>query len=379
MTDLRAYFSQRTSEILDLLRQLVEIESPSTDKGSTDRIGRFVAQLARQAGASVNIFPQEPCGDLLLARWGEGKGNFLILCHLDTVWSLGTLAERPWRVEGDKVFAPGCFDEKASTAIILMAMQGLRDLGLAPCRPVTVLFNCDEEIGSFSSRPFIEAEARQAEVVFCMEPALPDGSLKVWRKGPIRYTITALGRAAHSGIDHEKGINAIEELAHQILRLQKMTNYAVGTTVSVGQVQGGTRANVIPDQATAWLDARARTEAEGRQIVATIEGLRPVLPGARLVIEGGMIRPPMEKSPVTMEPFHRAQEIGAGLGLTLTAGGTGGASDANFTAALGIPTLDGLGAIGDGAHSLDEHVLISSLSERTALIAALLSLWEPTA
>lgn len=375
MADLRTYFSQRTDDILDLLRQLVEIESPSTDKSATDRIGQFVARLARQAGANVSTVPQESYGDLLLARWGKGKGNFLILCHLDTVWSLGTLAERPWRVEGEKVFAPGCFDEKASTAIILTAMQGLRDLGLSPCRPVTVLFNCDEEIGSLSSRPFIEAEARHAEVVFCMEPALPDGALKVWHKGPIRYTITAQGRSAHSGIDHEKGINAVEELAHQILRLQGMTSYATGTTLSVGRMQGGTRANVVPDQATLWLDARVQTETEGREIVAAIEGLQPKLPGARLVIEGGMIRPPMEKSPVTMEPFQRTHDIGTSLGLTLTASGTGGASDANFTAALGIPTLDGLGAVGDGAHSLDEHVLIPSLPERTALMAALLTRW----
>ncbi|MCP4539974.1 MAG: M20 family metallopeptidase [Chloroflexi bacterium] len=375
MTDLQTYFSQRTDEILDLLRQLVEIESPSTDKSATDRIGQFVAQAACQTGASVSVVPQELCGDLVLARWGEGIGHFLILCHLDTVWPLGTLAERPWRVEGGKVFAPGCFDEKAGTAIILMAMQGLRDLGLAPCRPVTVLFNCDEEIGSHSSRPFIEAEARKAEVVFCMEPTLPDGALKVWRKGPARYTVTALGRAAHSGIDHEKGINAIEELAHQILHLQKMTNYASGITLSVGRVQGGTRPNVVPDRATLWLDARVQTKTEGEQIVAAIEGLQPTLTGARLIIEGGMIRPPMEKSPVTMEPFRRTQEIGTSLGLALTAGGTGGASDANLTAALGIPTLDGLGAVGDGAHSLNEHVLISSLPERTALMAALLTRW----
>ncbi|MDY7079716.1 MAG: M20 family metallopeptidase, partial [Chloroflexota bacterium] len=286
-----------------------------------------------------------------------------------------TLAERPWRVKDERACGPGCLDDKASAAIILSALKGLRELGLAPSRPVTVLFNSDEEIGSHSSRSLIEAEAVRAAVVFCVEPALPDGSLKVWRKGTGRYTITALGRAAHAGADHEKGVNAIEELAHQVLRLQGMTDYEAGTTISVGRVQGGTRINVVPDRAEAQVDVRVQTAAEGRRMIAGIEGLEPVLPGARIVVEGGLSRPPMEKSPLTLEPFRRAQEIGADLGLALTPSGTGGASDGNFTAALGVPTLDGLGARGNGAHSPNEYVLTSSLPERAALMAALLSRW----
>jgi len=375
MTELGAYFSERTERMLDLLRQLVEIESPSTDKAATDRIGRFVAQVACEAGASVTTVPQELRGDHLLARWGEGEGGFLLLCHLDTVWPLGTLAERPWRVEGAQVFGPGCLDDKASAAIVLTALKGLRELGLAPGRPVTVLFNSDEEVGSRTSRSLIEAEAARAGVVFCVEPTRPDGSLKVWRKGTARYVVTTLGRAAHAGADHEQGINAVEELAHQVLRLQGMTDYGVGTTVNVGWVQGGTRTNVVPERAQARVDVRVRTVAEGQRMVAAIEGLQPVLPGARLIVEGGLSRPPMEESPVTLGPFRRAQEIGAGLGLALAAGGSGGASDANFTAAMGVPTLDGLGAVGHGAHTPDEHVLISSLPERAALMAALLSRW----
>jgi len=377
MADLISYFSRRTDGILDLLRQLVEIESPSTDKAAADRIARFVARIAGEAGASVTITRRERRGDHVLARWGGGEGEkgLLLLCHLDTVWPLGTLAERPWRVEGDRAYGPGSLDNKASAAIILMAIKGLQDLGISPSRPVTFLFNSDEEIGSRSSRSIIEAEATRAVVVFCMEPALPNGSLKVWRKGTGLYTITALGQAAHSGADHDKGINAIEELAHQILRVQGMTDYQAGTTVSVGRVQGGTRTNVVPERARAQIDVRVQTVAEGHRLSKNIEALQPVLAGARLVIEGGLSRPPMEKSPLTLEPFKRAQEIGADLGLTLTPGGTGGASDGNFSAALGVPTLDGLGAIGDKAHSPDEHVLISSLPERTALMAALLSRW----
>ncbi|HUV91086.1 MAG TPA: M20 family metallopeptidase [Anaerolineae bacterium] len=375
MTELRVYFSQRTEEMLDLLRMLVELESPSTDKEALDRTGRFVAQVARERGASVTIVPQERSGDHVLARWGEGEPGFLLLCHLDTVWPVGTLAERPWRVEGGRAFGPGCLDDKSSAVVVLAALAGLRELGLPPRYPVTVLFNSDEEVGSRTSRALIEAEARQAEVVLCVEPTRPDGSLKVWRKGTLRYVVTALGKAAHSGADHQKGVNAVEELAHQTLRLQGMTDYGVGTTVNVGWVQGGTRTNVVPERARARVDVRVRTMAEGQRMVEEIEGLRPVLPGARLVVEGGMSRPPMEDSPVTREPFRRAQEIAAGLGLLVTADGSGGASDGNFTACLGMPTLDGLGAVGDGAHSPEEYVVVSSLAERAALMAALLSRW----
>ncbi len=375
MDDLRSFFIRRTGQMLDLLRQLVEMESPSTDKSATDRIVRYVADQACRVGGEVGLIPQEKYGDHLLVRWGEGEGGFLLLCHLDTVWPVGTLDRRPWRVEGDRAFGPGCYDDKGSAVIVLAALEGLRELGIRPAGPVTVLFNTDEEVGSRSSRPLIEAEARRARVVFCVEPARPDGALKVWRKGTGRYTLTALGRAAHAGADHERGINAIEELAHQVLRLQEMTDYERGTTVNVGWVRGGSRVNIVPDRAEAWVDLRVRTAAEGERMDAVIRGLRPVLAGAQLIVEGGLSRPPMEEGPVTLEPFRRAREIGEELGLTLTADGSGGASDGNFSAALGIPTLDGLGAVGDGAHSEDEYILIPSLPERAALLAALLSRW----
>ncbi len=375
MNDLRQYFNHRTDELLDALRQLVEMESPSDEKAATDRIGRFVAAWAERAGGRVTIVPQPRTGDHVLARWGEGTGGFLLLAHLDTVWPLGTLAERPWRVEGERAFGPGGYDDKASVVIILAALEGLQALGRAPSLPVTALFTSDEETGSRSSRPLIEAEAARAGVVFCVEPARPDGALKVWRKGTGRYVITAHGRAAHAGADHEQGINAIEELAHQVLRLQGMTDYTVGTTVNVGWMQGGTHSNVVPEQAQAWVDVRVKTAAEMARIDAALQGLRAVLRGARLQVTGGPSRPPMEESPLTLQPFRRAREVAAGLGIALTADGTGGASDANFTAALGVPTLDGLGAVGDGAHSADEYVLIRSLPERAALMAALLRDW----
>lgn len=381
MIELRTYFERRAEELLDLLRRLVEIESPSTDKKCVDRCAHFVAGLAREWGAQVTVVPQKRRGDHVLARWQgeEEEKGFLLLCHLDTVWPQGTLAQRPWRVEDSRAYGPGCLDDKASAVVILAALKGLRELGLLPARPVTVLFTSDEEIGSRSSRTLIEEEARQAGVVFCVEPALSNGDLKIARKGTAGYTITALGRAAHSGADHERGINAIEELAHQVLRLQRMTDYAIGTTVNVGRIRGGGRTNIIPEWASAWVDVRVPTLEEARRITEAIASLQPVLPGARLIVKGGLNRPPMERSALTLEPLRRAQQIAAELGIALAGSSTGGASDGNFTAALGVPTLDGLGAVGDGAHSPDEYVLLPSLAERAALMAALLRYWWPPA
>lgn len=375
MTELQQYFSRHADGMLDRLRQFVELESPSTDKYAADRMAHFVAQQAREAGGSVTIVPREERGDHVLARWGEGTGGFLLLSHVDTVWPVGTLAERPWRVEGERAFGPGCYDNKASAVIILTALEGLRDLGRSPNRPVTVLFNSDEEIGSRSSRTLIEEEAEKATVVLCVESAPLDGSLKVWRKGTGRYVVTAYGRAVHAGLDHHKGVNAIEELSHQVLHLQGMTDYSVGTTINVGWVRGGTRTNIVPDRAQARIDLRVPTVAEGERMATAIAALEPHLPGARVTVEGGLSRPPMEKSPVTLEPFRRAQEIAADLDMDLEGTGSGGASDGNFTAAMGVPTLDGLGAVGDGAHSPDEYVVIPSLPRRAALMAALLSCW----
>jgi len=376
VVDLLDYFSGRGGEILNMVRWLVEVESPSLDKPAVDRIAELLARMAEETGGRVTVVQQETRGNHVVARWGGDGCGFLVLSHMDTVFPVGTLARRPWRVADGKAFGPGVLDTKAGAAITLSALQGLADMGLSPKHPVTVIFNSDEEIGTLSSRALIQEEAGRARVVFCMEPAQPpDGALKVWRKGTGTYTITALGLAAHAGGDHEKGINAIEELAHQILKIQAMTDYGLGSTTSVDVVSGGTRTNVIPDRAQARVDVRVRTKSEGERMDAAIRALQPVLPGARLVVEGGLNRPPMEDSEVTRGPFRRAQEIAASLGMVLTASGTGGASDGNLTAAMGVPTLDGLGAEGNGAHSEEEFVEIASLPRRAALMAALLSRW----
>ncbi len=372
--DLFEYLA-RQSETVALLRQLVELESPSTDKVALDRLGAFVAAQLRDAGASVEVIPQTAAGDHLVATFGRGDAlPVMTLCHMDTVWPIGTLATMPWREEEGKLRGPGVYDMKASTAMLIMVLRYLRDTRTQPARPVRMLFTTDEETGSTTSREIIESEAQKAALVLCMEPALANGALKTFRKGTGGFSVTAYGRAAHAGADHAKGINAIEEIARQITALHQMTDYPAGTTVNVGVISGGTASNVVPDRAQIEVDIRVSTRAEGERMVKAILGLQPQLPGARVQVTGGLNRPPMERTPRVVETFKKAQAIAAGLGLELIEGSTGGASDANFTSVF-TPTLDGLGAVGNGGHSTDEHVIASSLPEREALLAAILTQW----
>jgi len=376
LDNLIEYFAARQSETITLLRQLVELESPSEDKTALDRLGAFIASQLREAGASVEVIPQTSAGDHLLASWGNAANAPIVtLCHIDTVWPVGTLTRMPWHEEDGRLYGPGVYDMKASTAMLLMALRYLRDTGTRPSHPLRMLLTTDEETGSHTSRALIEAEAKNATLVLCLEPALPDGALKTCRKGTGGFKVTAYGRAAHAGADHHKGLNAIEEIARQITRLHQMTDYDLGTTVSVGRVWGGTVTNMVPDRAQIEVDVRVATVAEGDRMVKALQGLQPQLPGARLEVTGELNRPPMERTPQIVQAFGKARAIAAGLGLELIEGSTGGASDGNFTAALGIPTLDGMGAVGDGGHAITEHVIAASLPERTALLAAILTQW----
>lgn len=370
-------FLRLQEDLVALLRALVALESPTTEKAAVDRLGAFVAERLKDLGASVERRPQEAVGDHWIATWGdpEAATQILTLCHLDTVWPLGTLSRMPIREEGGCLYGPGAFDMKGGIAILLGALQGLRRMGLRPPHRIRMLFTSDEETGSETSRVLIEEEARRSHLVLCLEPALPDGSLKTFRKGVADFTVIAYGRSAHAGADPHRGINAIEELAYQIMRLRQLADPRRGTTVTVGVIRGGTRPNVVPEQAEMIVDVRVSTRAEMSRIEAAFRNLRPILEGARLEVRGGFNRPPMERNAQMIATFERARAIAATLGLALTEGGTGGGSDANFTAALGIPTLDGLGAVGNGAHALDEHVRIDSLPLRAALVAALLTRW----
>jgi glutamate carboxypeptidase len=292
---------------------------------------------------------------------------------MDTVWDVGTVAERPVRIDEGKLYGPGAEDMKGGIVVALWAMRALRELGLLPEQPITLLLTSDEETGSITSRPFIEAEARKHGLVFVMEPPVPPhGSLKTSRKGVGDYRVSVTGRAAHSGADHGKGINALEELAHQIRTIQGFTDYETGTTFNVGQAGGGTRRNVVPAEAWAEIDVRIIRASEAARVAAQMQGLRPHLPGAKVKVSGGFERPPMERTAEIAALFARAQALASGMGLMLSEASTGGASDGNLTAALGVPTLDGMGVVGDGGHSLDEYALIASLPERAAVLAAML-------
>jgi len=371
-------FSARNAELVALLTRLVEIESPTTDKAAVDRVGALVAGELRQLGAEVTVHERADAGNHITGRWdptGQDKIGILVMCHMDTVYSLGTLARQPCHQMDGRLMGPGTMDMKGSIAMLLTALRAFREAGAWPARPITALFTSDEETGSDTSRELIESLARRAELVLCLEPCLPDGSLKTWRKGVGDFEITVSGKAAHAGADHERGRNAIEELAQQIIAIQKLTDYKQGTTVNVGVVRGGTRSNVVPEHAWAHVDLRVMTATEGDRVTQWMHQLKPVMPGTTITVVGGLNRPPMPRDERMAATFARASAIASRLGMAVSEGGTGGGSDANFVAPLGVPVLDGLGALGNGAHSEREHVHIASLPERTALLAALLSEW----
>jgi glutamate carboxypeptidase len=367
-------FSSSTLAMLNLLQELVEIESPTTDKVAVDRLGSRIATELRQLGAQVTIDQQTRAGNHLIARWGSlpGQTGILVLCHMDTVFEKGTLTRRPLQQQAGKLFGPGILDMKSGIVLLLSAVRLLQESGQFPERPITALFTSDEETGSLTSRSLIENLARQAELVLCLESALPDGSLKTARKGTGDIHIKTTGRAAHAGVDHAKGRNAIEELAYHILAVQRLTDYTTGTTVSVGIVRGGTRVNVVPDLAEAVVDIRVSTIAEADRLRDWARSVTPVMEGTGVSVTVRQDRPPMPRDAIMAATFSKVQAIGSQLGLNLGEGSTGGGSDANFVAALGIPVMDGLGAVGEGAHSEGEYVLVDSLPERAALLAALL-------
>lgn len=375
--DFQSIFADRLPGMVDLLSEFVSIESPTTVKPAVDRLGARVGQALDELGADLTVHPRTEAGDILEARWHAGRPGkpLVLLCHMDTVHPLGGLERNPLRLDAGRLYGPGASDMKGSIVTVLNAIGALRDEGLLPERPLTVLMTSDEETGSFHSRELIQQVATGAGLVMVMEAALPDGSLKTWRKSVARFTVRATGSASHAGGAHELGVNAIEEIAHQILALQAMTDYEVGTTVSVGVVEGGTRTNVVPEVCEVQVDARAMTLEEMERLARRIESLEPVLPGAQIAIEGGFDRPPMERDAQMVATFARASEIAARYGLHLTESGTGGGSDGNYTAAIGTPTLDGLGPLGDGAHSDREYLDVATMIGSATLVAALIRDW----
>ena len=375
MHKVMAWMEEHKQEIINDLKEIVEIESPSLDKAAVDRLSGYLEGLFKGAGARTEFLRRADRGDILRLEWGEGReeGQTLVLSHMDTVFAIGDIAKNPIRIEGGRLYGPGTSDMKAGYVLFLWALRCMQELGLEPRRKVVGLLTSDEEVGSEASREVIEAEARRSAVALVTEPAMPPtGALKTWRKGTADYHLYVTGKPAHAGADPTKGISAVEELAHQILKLQKLTDMAVGTTVNVGVISGGSRSNVVAAEAHAHIDVRFMTMAEAERIDGIIMGLAPVVPGAKLRIEGGINRPPMVRNEATVALFEQARALAAELGFTVGEAGTGGGSDGNFTSGVGCPTIDGLGAVGDGLHTFEEYVEVESLPQRAALMVRML-------
>ena len=373
-----SHFESLLPVLIQLLQMLVKQESPTTSKHAVDDLGEKVAEEMRDLGANVERYPQSEVGDHWLGSWGEGDDGILLMLHLDTVYPMGTLDIMPWRESDDFIFGPGVVDMKASVAMALIAIRASRDAGLLPPGRLSMLCTSDEETGSQTSRELIEELARGHKVVFCMEPALRDGSLKTWRKGISNFIIETRGVSAHAGAAIEEGVNAIVEMGLQIPEILELQSSEAETTINFGVIEGGTRSNVVPQKCRARVDLRSKTYAEGERVAESLLHLKPKLHGAEISVKGGWNRPPMERSPLIELTFEKARSIAENIGLNLTEGGTGGGSDANFVAPLRIPILDGLGAIGKGAHSSDERIEKKSLPARTALISALITDWWNT-
>ena len=373
---LLAELRRRAPQMTRTLARFVRAESPSTNKPALDRLARIVAAEWRRRGASVRLLRQAVAGDQVRVEWrpagSRGKAPILLLGHLDTVYELGTLEKTPFRIRGGRAFGPGTFDMKSGLVIALYAIEALRALGLRPRRPIVGLWTSDEEIGSRSSRAIIERQARASCAALVLEPAGGvRGALKTARKGVGEVTLEVTGRSAHAGLDPQSGINAILELSLQLARLQRFNQPGQGVTVSAGVIQGGTRSNVVPYRAMALIDLRAPTLGAMRSLERSLRALRPILPGAKLSVRGGFNRAPLEPR-MSKALYARASRVARGMGLKVEQSAVGGGSDGNFTAAIGVPTLDGMGGVGGGAHTPGEFVLLRSLPERAALLAALL-------
>jgi glutamate carboxypeptidase len=384
-----AYFKERRDQIVSTIRELVEIESPSDNKAAADGMAEFIAGKFSKLGGEIRFHRAQHFGNHLQANFGGRSAKpVLLLGHYDTVYPLGTLTSMPCRVAGNKLSGPGVLDMKSGIALMLHALAALQHWhtedyhnqdshnqgwqGVMP-RPVTVLLVSDEEVGSDSSRKITEALARRSAAVLVLEPSYgPQGAVKTARKGVGDYTVKITGKAAHAGLDFQKGVNAIREIARQIEKISGFTDLKKGLTINVGIVSGGSRTNVVPAEAAAQVDVRIARMKDAAGIDKKMRALRPFNRKCKIEITGGINRPPMERTAGVAALYAQAVAIASDLGWKLGEAAVGGGSDGNFTAGLGIPTLDGLGGVGDGAHAPHEHILISELSRRAALLAGLI-------
>ncbi|MGG4492765.1 M20 family metallopeptidase [Brevibacillus reuszeri] len=373
---IHTYLQDNMTHFLQLLEEAVNMDSPSRDKALGDRMaGWFALQFQRLTGGRAGLIPNATYGDQVRCTLGEGEKQILIIGHYDTVWLEGEAARRPFTIRDGKAFGPGVYDMKAGILQAMFALRALVKQGRMPAdKKIVLLLSSDEEIGSPTSRQLVEEEAERSVASFVLEPPTePIGALKTWRKGSAHFTLAVQGISAHAGVDHQKGVSAIEELARQIQFLHSLTDYNKGTTVNVGVIKGGIGSNVVADYAEAGIDVRIVSMEEAERIEKVIRELTPTLNGTTISVTGGIRRPPMERTEETGALFSLAQSISKSeLGMDLQESGTGGVSDGNFAAACGIPTLDGLGTKGGYAHSPEEWIELGEISIRAALLARLI-------
>ena len=373
MKDILQELEAMQPEAVQLLERIVKLESPSYNEALVNRLVEFLADEFGRLGGEITRIPEKDRGDHLVIDFpGESDTPIMLLGHTDTVWPEGTLAQRPFTITGNIATGPGVFDMKAGIVMMWMTIRALLKVRGPLPHPLSILLISDEEVGSPGSRALVRSRAEEVRAVLVMEPPLPGGDLKTTRNGMGRFVVKAFGKAAHTGINPQDGVNAVEEIAHQIMRIRELGDVEKGTTVTVAVVEGGTRPNVVPEECFIQVDARTPTNSEAERITELIHSLEPVLEGARLEIEGAFRRPPLEPTPGNMKLFDCARGVARDLDRKLQNGATGGTSDGNLTSAMGVPTLDGLGAVGLGAHQVEEQVEISSLPWRAAIVAGLI-------
>ncbi|MEO8041435.1 MAG: M20 family metallopeptidase [Acidobacteriota bacterium] len=373
-SEIRDYFDNRRDETIEMIRQIVEIESPSYDVARSKLVASWIENEARKLSLDLEIerVVAEKYGEHVLIRAFPGlEKNVLLLGHTDTVHPVRTNLLNPTRIEDGKFFGCGIFDMKSGIVLMLEALRYIADSAVMPSRSVTILLSCDEEVGSFTGRELVEREARNAEACLVFEPSAA-GRVKTGRKGTGMFTLKTHGVPAHAGLEPEKGASAILELARQIETLHALNNLPAGTTVNVCTARGGTTINVIPEHAECSVDIRFTSIDEAKRIENAVRELKPFDDRVSLEISGGVNRPPMERTPQVAALFENARSIAASFDYELGETQVGGASDGNFVGALGVPVLDGLGIAGDGAHRLDEHILVDDIADRAALVTALL-------
>ncbi|WP_421378558.1 M20 family metallopeptidase [Bacillus salacetis] len=369
---MQEYISSKQQEMLKLIEMLVNIDSGSTNKAGVDRVGSLLKNVYENIGFKIDVIQQEEYGNHLIIQHEEAVNpEILIIAHMDTVFPEGTAVERPFRIEGDMAYGPGVIDMKSSLVTLLYAIKALLKNNSPHFRNVQILLNSDEEIGSPSSKDLITRVSQGKNYALIMEPARKDGSLVSARRGKGNYTLNVIGKAAHSGIEPEKGRSAIEELAHKVIQLHELNDHENGISVNVGLIEGGSSVNTVSDHATAQMEIRIAETDQASSVEERMEEIcsKTDVPGTEIILEGEINRPPMEKNRRNNKLLKKIISVGEELGIEITDTSTGGGSDASFTSAAGVATIDGMGPVGGNAHSEKEYLEVTSLSERTLLLA----------